>query len=241
MLRIAIIENEEKQIDLTIGMIKRYCSEKEIIFEVTSFTSGFDFLESNLSLFDLAFMDIDMPGINGMETAVKLRKTGFNTVLIFVTNLPQYAIEGYKVEALDFILKPMTYADFSLAMSRVEKTVLSSKNSEFVLNIHGAVRKFKAEDVLFFEMIKHDVCIHLVDEPDVVFRFSLTKIEKIISEEIFFKCNSGCLVNIKKVKSVQGEVLIMEDDSRIIVSRSHRKEVMIKLNSVYSESFLPKA
>lgn len=241
MLKIAIVENEISQIEETTAMINRFCQEKNIPYEIQSFQNGFDFLESDSSSFELIFMDIDMPGINGMDTAMKIRKQGINSNLIFVTNLPQYAIDGYKVSALDFILKPMTYADFSLAMSRVVKAYEEAKVGQFILSIKGVTRKFQPEEVLFFEMVKHDVVIHLANGENVIFRSSMSKVEQVLPPEIYLKCNSGCIVNLRKIKTLDGDVLVLENEERVLISRSHRKEVLVNLNKLFSNSILPKS
>lgn len=97
MINIAIIENEKEQIKITSDMIQKYFSVQGLLYEIHSFSNGYDFLEGDITSFDLIFMDIDMPGINGMETSLKIREKGIATPLIFVTNLPQYTISGYKV------------------------------------------------------------------------------------------------------------------------------------------------
>ncbi len=97
MINIAIIENEKEQIKITSDMIQKYFSVQGLLYEIHSFSNGYDFLEGDITSFDLIFMDIDMPGINGRETSLKIREKGIATPLIFVTNLPQYTISGYKV------------------------------------------------------------------------------------------------------------------------------------------------
>lgn len=233
-MKIAIVENEKSQIEITEGMLKKYFEENKIGYEIEAFENGFDFLEGDISAIDIIFMDIDMPGINGMETAEKIREKNIQVPLIFVTNLPQYAISGYKVNALDFILKPMTYADFSMAMKKAIAMISKENIGDFVLNIHGAVTKFKADDVLYIDMIKHDVNIHMTDGQNIVFRYSLSKIEPLLDSRIYFKCNSGCIVNLRKVTYLKGDILIMENKDYITISRSKKKEAVSRLNDLYS-------
>ncbi len=234
MIKIAIVENEPQQIKASKEMIERYFKDTSYRYEIEAFENGYDFLEENMTSFDIIFMDIDMPGINGMETATKIRQKNIQTPLIFVTNLPQYAIDGYKVNALDFILKPMTFADLSLAMKRALSLISKEENGEFVLNIHGALTKFKATDVLYIDMSKHDVNIHKSDNTTVIFRSSLNKIEPLLDKRIFFKCNSGCIVNLNKITYMKGDILIMENQDYITISRSKKKEAISKLNDLYS-------
>lgn len=233
MIKVAIVENELEQIAITSSMIERYSKEYSEVFSIDSFTNGYDFLESNVDAYQIIFMDIDMPNINGMDMARKLREKSNDSVLIFVTNLPQYAIDAYKVSALDFLLKPVTYADFTLAMRRAIASIKKNETSSFVLNIHGALMIFKCEDIVYIEMVKHDVNIHLSDLTSQTFRSSLNKVEPLLDKNIFFKCNSGCIVNINKIKMLQGDVLLLENGDRVSISRSRKKETIAKLNEFY--------
>lgn len=233
MYHIAIVENEITQIEIEKEMILRYSNEKSLLMDVVSFENGYDFLESDLGFYDVILMDIDLPSINGMEVSFKIREKKCKAALIFVTNLPQYAIDGYKVNAIDFILKPLTYADFSLSMNRAIASVEKNDDS-IVLNYHGTTKKFQADEILYFEMIKHDLFVHLKDGDDISFRSSLNKIESLLPKDKFLKCNSGCIVNINKIKSINGDVITMENDDCISVSRSKKKETMLRINEYYS-------
>ncbi len=234
MIHVAIVENDPKQAKLTAERCRKYGEENGLSFSVTSFENGYDFLEGEISRFDIIFMDIDRPGINGRETSFKIREKGIKASLIFVTNLPQYAIEGYKVQALDFILKPMTYADFSLARKRARQNLDAEKDEVIALEIHGRFEKFKNSDVLYRERIRHDVYLHLSGKDTISFRSSLHQIEPILNKNVYFKCNSGCIVNLGKVKSMDGDVLLRENGDRISVSRSRKKETKRKLGEYYS-------
>ena len=119
MLKIAIVENEPEQADLLSGYIARYSQESGIKCQVVTFSNGLEFISGYTPGFDAVFMDIKMPLIDGMEAAEKLRKIDEDVVLIFVTNMAQLAIKGYKVNAMDFIVKPVTYFDFSLEMDKI--------------------------------------------------------------------------------------------------------------------------
>ncbi len=169
-----------------------------------------------------------------METAERIRKKGLKTPLIFVTNLPQYAIDGYKVEAIDFILKPMTNADFSMAMNRAMNMLKKDEIGEFVLTIHGTLTKFKANDILYIDMVKHDVNIHMTQGDVITFRSSLSRVEPLLDDRIFLKCNSGCIANINKIKMMNPDTLTMENGDHLSISRSRKKPTLEKLNEFYS-------
>lgn len=113
-MKVAIVENEEKEIKNYFQLLKQYEKEMKQKVEVLIFKNGYDFIENYKNDIDCVFMDIDMPGINGLETSKKLRELDEDVIIIFVTNLPQFAIDGYKVQALDFLLKPLDYVNLKV-------------------------------------------------------------------------------------------------------------------------------
>ena len=110
MTRIAIVEDDALSAKLLFSYIKKYEQETNGEFEAIIFENGYKFLENYKSgAYEIIFMDINMPHLSGIETAIDLRKLDESVALIFVTNLAQYAINGYEVSALDFMLKPVSY------------------------------------------------------------------------------------------------------------------------------------
>ena len=102
-------------------------------------------------------MDIDLPGINGMEAAQILRGYDEQTPLVFVTNLAQYAIKGYQVDALDFMVKPVAYDDFSLRMDRAMRMVRRTSKGTVAIPTPDGIRVVRLDDVLYVDIVKHDL------------------------------------------------------------------------------------
>ncbi len=236
--RIAIVENEESVVKNFTTIFQKYEEEKDVLLQHDEFFNGYDFLESKMESFDVIFMDIDMPGINGMETSIMMRERGIETMLVFVTNLPQYAIDGYKVNALDFILKPITYADFYMVMNKVIRNLSSKGNDFFFLNVAGVLMKFYNNEVEYINMDAHDVVIHKTDKSEVKFRGSLKSIEKELDKEVFYRCNGGQIINLSKVKSFDSLNINLESGALIPISRSYKKDVLSKLNEYYSHKII---
>ena len=116
MLRIAIVEDNVSDANLLKRYINEFCTENQIHYQVDHFESGDAFLENYTKIWNLVLLDIEMPGADGMETARKIREMDEETFLVFVTNMAQYAIRGYEVDAYDFVVKPVQYAPFCMKM-----------------------------------------------------------------------------------------------------------------------------
>ena len=120
MLNIAIVEDEKEMSNCLRDYLIKFFNEENISIDVSIFDNGNIFLEKYKLNYNLIFLDIKMPSIDGMEVAQKIRKIDKNVMIIFVTSLAQYAIKGYEVNAFDYILKPIDYYNFKLKMSRTE-------------------------------------------------------------------------------------------------------------------------
>ena len=109
MYRIAIVEDEKEFREQLQEYLKRYGVENNIVFQIDVFEDGSDILEHYQKNYDMVLLDIEMPKVNGMDAAERIREMDEEVVLMFITNMAQYAIRGYSVGALDFVMKPITY------------------------------------------------------------------------------------------------------------------------------------
>lgn len=121
MIHIAIVDDEQKQRDLLCGYLERYRQESGRQLRVTAFADAETFLQGYQPDFDIIFMDIQLPDRDGMTLSKKLRETNRTVILIFVTNMVQMAVEGYSVDAMDFIVKPVNYYRMAAALDSLKK------------------------------------------------------------------------------------------------------------------------
>lgn len=235
-IRIAVVENELNVAQNDIVLLERYAKENSLSLETSIFQNGYEFLDTEEE-FDAVLMDIDMPGLNGMEVAEKLREKNKTIDIIFTTNLPRFAVDGYKVQALDFVIKPVTFPNLSFAMEKVVEKKRNIVNGSFFLRIGGFARRIHNEEVLYIEMVNHYIVLHETDMEPVRIRGSLKMIDDLLNPEIFVKINSGIIINISKVSSFENGLILMEDGSNLPLSRSHKKEFAVRLAEFYGNSF----
>ena len=107
MYKFAIVEDNEAAAEKLAGFLERYANENNEVFEIIKFHDALDFLDGYRTVYDAVFMDIEMPGIDGMEAAHRLRRLDQKVILVFVTNMASYAVKGYEVNATDYIVKPV--------------------------------------------------------------------------------------------------------------------------------------
>lgn len=112
MLKIAIVEDEREYYDQLSGHIVRYAADHNISHDITLFSDGVAFLTGYQPVYDIVFMDIQMPHISGFEASQRLRELDPKVRLVFVTSYTQFAPRGYEVEASGFLVKPVSYLSF---------------------------------------------------------------------------------------------------------------------------------
>lgn len=237
MINIAIIEDEIQWQDTLKSYLEKFLGQKNALYEVKTFSDGEDFLSSlNKGEYDLIFMDIDFgkDKMIGTEVSKRLREIDDEAVLIFVTNLAQYAIEGYSVDALDFIVKPLMYDPFRMKMERAYKIINSKAKEQHVLiSVEKASKKILAKDVYYVEIANHDLFYHTKDHEYKV-RSSLKNAMEQLNGLSFAQCNSCYLVNLEHVERVEKDMVILSNGDNLKMPRTRRKEFLKALGDYLS-------
>ena len=148
-MRISIVEDEQAQWDLLQSYIERYSRESGIQFDVEAFADGRGLLADYHPDHDIILLDIELPGMNGMEIAELIRAQDEDVVLMFITNMSQYAVGGYAVGALDFVLNPINYNTFSMRFARAIQRAGMRKSGQILLNLPDCVRRIETQQIYY--------------------------------------------------------------------------------------------
>lgn len=229
MYQVLMVEDDEGAADALSEHIRRYGVEARLEFKLTRFDSAAALMKARKS-YDLVFMDIDLPGINGMEAAELLRTYDVETPIIFVTNLAQYAIRGYEVNALDFIVKPVTYHHFSMRMDKAMRAVARNRKNRVSIATRSGVRVLQNREIVYVETKSHDLVFHLVDEDgdgqELRVRGTLSSLEERLSHTSFVRISSGCLANMDHIRSMRSGEISMDNGQTLYASRAKKRAVL---------------
>lgn len=221
MYRIAVVEDEQQYRDEVCQYIEQYATEHQLKFDVTIYTDGQEIVDDVQKHYDIIFFDIEMTQLNGMDAAKVIRERDVNVVMVFITNMAQYAIEGYEVGALDFVLKPIDYYGFSFRLARALGRVQKKQgNLEFAINTPGGIKKLNSNDIYYIE-IENRFLVYHTAEGDFSQRGTLQSAEEMFQNYHFVKCNHWYLVNLKYVTEIE-ENIVHVAGSRLEISRRNR-------------------
>lgn len=224
-MKIAIVEDELEQQNILKDYINRFALEQDITCQVAVFNDGLELLDDYKADFDLILLDIELPHMDGMTAAQKIRQVDSQTNIIFVTNMARYAIKGYEVNALDFILKPVAYAPFAMKLLKI-KNMLSKKQAHRIVVMDGSItRVLELDDIVYIDVANHYVNYHTNTETFLQ-RGKLTDVEAQLKDTYIVRCNSGTLVNLSYVKQLAGNELYLRDGQCITISRSRKKDFL---------------
>lgn len=225
MLNVAIVDDEAAERQRLRGYLEEVARQKNIQFCVDEFSSADAFLVRYQQGYDLVFLDIEFPtGQNGMQAARALRRMDSTVVLIFVTNIAQMAVEGYEVDALDFIVKPVDPYAFLLKMTRALSRVARSASDRITVRQEGELRALQVHLIRYLTVEGHYVVYH---SREGVFSeyLSLSAAEKKLNSPLFCRCDRGCLVNLRFVNEIKKDICVV-DGEELVIARTQRAQFL---------------
>lgn len=222
MVYIAICDDEKYMSDNISAMASDFFRRKNMEVTITQFSNGEELLKYD-KMIDILFLDIQMNGLDGMETARKLRSRKFKGFLIFITVLKEMVFQAFDVQAYDYLVKPIDERHFEKTMERLWDSMHNASEANLLVQ-KGYERSIIAfEDIVFCEIIDRKVYLHLVSSEVVDFYERIEKLETKLDSR-FFRCHRSFLINLKYLKSYKNGIAYMEGGKEIPVSRLRSKE-----------------
>lgn len=225
MYRTLVLEDEAEEARRIMDLIQRYGAARNETFQVTWHSSAVELL-SDKSRYDLMLLDIELPGINGIEAASLLRVYDEVTPIIFVTNLAKYAVRGYEVGATGFIVKPATFGGLKMALDRALRQIRQHAGRSLMVPTEDGSRVIPLAQLVWIEIKGHHMTYHLEDGESLGSYGSLTQVEKELEGAPVMRVSKGCLINMEKVRRIQTSKLVMVTGDELVVARGRRREIV---------------
>ncbi len=233
MLLVAIVDDNAEDAGRLNGLVREYFDQHGIPTVIHLFHDGLDFIRGT-EHHDIVFMDIQMERLDGLDAARLMRKINREVCLIFVTNMAQFAIKGYEVDALDFIVKPASAASIAYVLDKAVSRLAGSSNNTFSLKTSEGTISISSNDITYVEVFDHNLVYHTTRGTYNV-RGRLSDVSEKLDQQRFVLCNRSFVVNLRYVSNITSDTLTI-GDTVISISKSRRKELMQRFSSFLGDS-----
>ena len=197
-IRIGVVEDDPASCQLVLDYLNRYQQENDEQFTVSVFDDGARIVEKYTPVYDILLLDIEMSEMDGMAAARRIRERDDKVVIVFITAAPQYAISGYEVRALSYLLKPLPWFAFSQELKKSIDMVRRNGDDSMLIETSNGQMRLNLADILYLESIRHTIVIHTL-EGKLSINGTLKDMEAKLADHHFFRSNSCYLVNLKHV------------------------------------------
>lgn len=245
-MKIAVVEDEKPHAAMLTGLLEAWLKKNKVEFCIREFPNAASFLfewEQDQA-WEVLFFDIQMPGLSGVELARRIRKENRRIALVFVTGITDYLLEGYEVEALHYLVKPVDEAKIDSCMERVFRRCRELEKREAILTeareLVGGEKssrinlRLMPEDIVYIEAVTHNTELHTAEKCYVV-REGINVWRERLPEEVFCFCHRSYLVNLLYVAQLEKEAVILDDGRQIPLSRKNYKDVNQAFIRFYSK------
>lgn len=207
-MRIAVVDDMPADARRLADYLDCYQKESGMNIQVSVFLSSVEFLERFDSSYDVLFLDIEMPGTNGIQLAHEVRSKDNSVGILFITNMAQYAIRGYEVNAIDFMVKPVSYYNFAEKLEKAMYFVRTRRKKEFLLSDENGMNRISGTDIYYVEKNRDYLVYHTA-----MGEFRERGTAKGLKEQLeglpFAECTTGCLVNLEQVRRIGKDSVVL--------------------------------
>ncbi len=232
VIKIAICDDEEKAIALDEEVVKRSLQQCGIGYEITAYTRSsnlIDDIADDHFFYDLILLDIEMPGISGMEIPEKIRAFLPNVKIIFVTSHTEYAIDAYELSIFRYVPKNNLDQKLAAAVTDAAKWIELLAGQEYTIQTSSRMEKIPFKDIYYIERDGKNASIISRAGTSKV-RKSLQQVYEELNAPEFLFIDRGYIVNIVQVMKISGGTAVLKNGERLPISRSHLSEVKQQIN-----------
>ncbi|MCQ2442478.1 MAG: LytTR family DNA-binding domain-containing protein [Oscillospiraceae bacterium] len=236
MVHITIVEDETHFVGQLRDFLTRYQKERGVKLKTDWFSDGEAVVENYPSSTDILLMDIQLPYLDGMTSAELIRGKDPEVIIIFITNMTQYAIKGYTVGAMDYLVKPLSYFALSQRLDKAIAKMQKRERKYLVVASAGQARKLDVSQICYIESSGHNLTFQMVDTSFSV-PGTMTQMERELAGNSFYRCNKGCLVNLEHVDGIQDNCALV-GNVHLPISRGKKAGMMAALTD-YVNGVMP--
>lgn len=239
-INIAVCDDKQEALDIIQEELVKAANNLNITIETYLYLDGnevVDMICNNKEEFDILFLDIDMPNISGLEVAKRIRNTGSDIILIFISAHEQYVFESFDYNPFKYIRKNKIKEEIEYSLKRAYKRISSENAKSIIIKAEDGEVRLKYASIMYFEIYSRKMSVFTNDNKkrNLVGRNTIKKIYSELDNEDFILIHSGCIVNVKYINEYSGHDITLDNGTKLIVSRTRIKEVKEAISSYWSK------
>lgn len=236
IMKFAIVEDQKNEQELLASYIKNSCLTRQIPIEVDLFNDGIHIISDYTPKYDVIYFDVEMAILDGMSAAKKIREVDPDVLIVFVTNHSSVAIQGYAVEAIDFLLKPLTQFVYEEHFKKILRKLPNQEEKVIFIKNKGQTIKIKQDDILYIENEGHYIYIHTNKEVISTLN-SMKNMEQLLDSKRFFRSNNCYIVNLAHIEKIDGNLSYIKGEG-LQISRPRKKAFLEALTHFIGDELL---
>lgn len=229
MINVYLCDDNKEMIEFYSELLKKISYKNNIEINIEAFSSGENLLfeiEETISDTDIIYLDIEMEGINGIETAAKLRELGYKSEIIFITSCREYVFDAFDSSPLNYIVKGENNREkFEDVFLKATRLVGERGKSSLVYKNGSETRKIKVDDIAYFEVVSRVVYVHYGKDEEFRFYSSINAVVNSVLNYSFKRVHRSFVVNMKYIQSIKDKSLFLTNGVEIPIGKTYLKEV----------------
>jgi DNA-binding LytR/AlgR family response regulator len=224
LIRIAVVEDETSVQQMLKDYIDRFSGENDVRFNVTVFADGDEILDEYKPEYDIILLDIQMKRMDGLEASRQIRRIDEDVILIFITHMADFAIQGYAVDAMGFVVKPVSYFAFSEQLKKSIARIDKRKKNYITIRADRGIARLNTAKIYYVESYSHRLILH-TENGDYSMNGTMNAMEQQLVPHHFYRCNNCYLINLAHVEKVKQNIVSVSGHE-LQISRPKRKGFM---------------
>lgn len=234
LIRIAIVDDEEKSLEYNKSLVKKIFSSMKLQVDIVTYEKPQNLIYDidEKMYFDICLLDIEMPGMNGLNLAEQINEKLYKCYILFITSHTEYAMVGYELKAFRFIKKSRLKEKLPVAIRKIYEELNDKDEKSYIIKTNYRHEKIYYKEVIYIRKEKkYSIFVTLTGESAV--RKGISEVYRELESDEFIIIDRGCIVNIKYIKKVNSNELIMVNDNRLSISRSNFQDVKRIINQYW--------
>lgn len=217
-MKIAICDDEAPIREVLKSKIEKYYFSRKVDFSIDGYDSGESLLRQELDKIDVLFLDVDMPGLSGMETANEIRKTNKTMIIVFLTAYSEFVFESFKVDAFRYLVKPLKDSELAEVLEAVQGKLYDDGGDCLSFQFQNETYNTRYSDILYIEGMRNKIWLHCQDG---VYRWrgALKNLQDLLEGRGFFQVHRSYIINMDKIQRHNSKEIQMENGDMVPVSR----------------------